>query len=70
MTFEASLTARSSNDYADFLMPHLASGFHLIDVGCGNGAISMRQAWIDWSRSPLAYAAFAWCRAVAWKSRA
>jgi len=24
----------------------------------------MRQAWLEWARSPMAYAAFAWCRAV------
>lgn len=25
---------------------------------------AMRLAWLDWSRSPTSYAAFAWCRAV------
>jgi len=24
----------------------------------------MREAWLEWSRSPDAYAAFAWCRAI------
>ena len=28
---------------------------------------AMRRAWLAWSRSPEAYAAFAWCRAVGWK---
>ena len=28
---------------------------------------AMRRAWLDWSKSPEAYAAFAWCRAVGWK---
>jgi ubiquinone/menaquinone biosynthesis C-methylase UbiE len=30
---------------------------------------AMRQAWLDWSTSPEAYAAFAWCRAVGWKPK-
>jgi ubiquinone/menaquinone biosynthesis C-methylase UbiE len=28
---------------------------------------TMSQAWIEWSKSPMAYAAFAWCRALGWK---
>ena len=28
---------------------------------------AMRRAWLDWSRSPDAYLAFAWCRALGWK---
>jgi ubiquinone/menaquinone biosynthesis C-methylase UbiE len=28
---------------------------------------AMRRAWLDWSESLEAYAAFAWCRAVGWK---
>jgi ubiquinone/menaquinone biosynthesis C-methylase UbiE len=28
---------------------------------------AMSLAWLEWSKSPDAYAAFAWCRAVAWK---
>ena len=28
---------------------------------------SMARAWRDWSDSPEAYAAFAWCRALGWK---
>jgi ubiquinone/menaquinone biosynthesis C-methylase UbiE len=28
---------------------------------------AMEQAWIAWSESPAAYAAFAWCRALGWK---
>jgi len=27
----------------------------------------MEQAWMEWSESPAAYAAFAWCRALGWK---
>jgi ubiquinone/menaquinone biosynthesis C-methylase UbiE len=27
----------------------------------------MRDAWIEWSTSPDAYAAFAWCRVLGWK---
>jgi SAM-dependent methyltransferase len=28
---------------------------------------TMEQAWMEWSESPAAYAAFAWCRALGWK---
>jgi SAM-dependent methyltransferase len=28
---------------------------------------TMEQAWMEWSASPAAYAAFAWCRALGWK---
>ena len=27
----------------------------------------MARAWLEWSQSPEAYAAFAWCRALGWK---
>ena len=30
---------------------------------------AMSQAWLEWSDSPEAYAAFAWCRALGWKPR-
>lgn len=29
-----------------------------------------RHAWLEWSRSPDAYAAFAWCSAMGWKRAA
>jgi hypothetical protein len=28
---------------------------------------AMGRAWLEWSQSPDAYLAFAWCRAVGWK---
>ena len=28
---------------------------------------AMRRVWLEWSKSPDAYAAFAWCRALGWK---
>jgi ubiquinone/menaquinone biosynthesis C-methylase UbiE len=28
---------------------------------------AMRRAWLEWSMSPDAYLAFAWCRALGWK---
>lgn len=28
---------------------------------------AIRRAWVEWSASSQAYAAFAWCRAVGWK---
>ena len=44
MTFEAYLTVRNAADYADFLLPHLAPDFQVIDVGCGGGSISVGLA--------------------------
>ena len=42
--FEASLEARNAADYADFLLPHLADDFHVLDVGCGEGTITLGLA--------------------------
>ena len=28
---------------------------------------AMSRAWLEWSKSPDAYLAFAWCRALGWK---
>jgi SAM-dependent methyltransferase len=28
---------------------------------------AMQRAWLEWSKSPDAYLAFAWCRALGWK---
>ena len=38
---DAFLAARSVDDYADFLLPHLAPDCHLLDVGCGDGALTL-----------------------------
>jgi ubiquinone/menaquinone biosynthesis C-methylase UbiE len=43
-TFESLLQTRSAAVYADFLVPHLADGFHLLDVGCGPGSITVGLA--------------------------
>jgi ubiquinone/menaquinone biosynthesis C-methylase UbiE len=42
--FEASIEVRSAADYADFLLPHLGADFRLLDVGCGQGTISLGLA--------------------------
>jgi ubiquinone/menaquinone biosynthesis C-methylase UbiE len=42
--FEASLKVRNAADYADFLLPHLDDDFHLLDVGCGRGTITLGLA--------------------------
>ena len=34
------------------------------DLATGADLDEMRRAWLEWSTSPDAYAAFAWCRAV------
>ena len=44
MTFETQLSARSAADYADFLLPHLAPDFHVLDAGCGSGTITIGLA--------------------------
>src|SRR5262245_6880533 len=42
--FEASLEARGAADHADFLLPHLEHDFRLLDVGCGQGTITLGLA--------------------------
>src|SRR5215218_10382708 len=42
--FEASLKLRNAADYADFLLPHLDANFHVLDVGCGRGTITLGLA--------------------------
>lgn len=44
MSADAFLASRSVEDYADFLTPHLAPDGHLLDVGCGDGALSLGLA--------------------------
>jgi SAM-dependent methyltransferase len=41
---DAFLASRRADDYADFLTPHLNPDCHLLDVGCGNGALSLGLA--------------------------
>ena len=42
--FGAQLDVRGADTYADFLLPHLDAGTHLLDVGCGDGALSVGLA--------------------------
>jgi SAM-dependent methyltransferase len=35
---------RSASVYADFLLPHLTSEMHLVDVGCGSGELALDLA--------------------------
>ena len=44
MSFEHRIAQRSADVYADFLIPHLTPGTHLLDVGCGSGTISLGLA--------------------------
>ena len=44
MTFDDVLASRRGTVYADFLLPHLGSETQLLDVGCGEGAISYALA--------------------------
>src|SRR5262245_50895755 len=37
-------SSRSASVYADFLLPHLTSDMHLVDVGCGSGELSLELA--------------------------
>ena len=43
-TFEALLNARNAADYADFLLPYLGGDFRVLDVGCGEGTITLGLA--------------------------
>lgn len=38
------MQSRSAAVYADFLLPHLADGFRVLDVGCGPGSITIGLA--------------------------
>lgn len=38
------LRTRSAAEYADFLLPHLDAGFHVLDAGCGAGTITVGLA--------------------------
>jgi ubiquinone/menaquinone biosynthesis C-methylase UbiE len=42
--FEQTLEERNAADYADFLLPHLSEGFLVLDVGCGQGTITLGLA--------------------------
>jgi SAM-dependent methyltransferase len=42
--FESLMSSRSAAVYADFLLPHLADGFVVLDVGCGPGSITIGMA--------------------------
>jgi len=37
-------SSRSASVYADFLLPHLTTQMHLVDVGCGSGELSLDLA--------------------------
>jgi hypothetical protein len=37
------------------------------ELATANDLDAMSQAWLEWSKSPDAYLAFAWCRALGWK---
>jgi SAM-dependent methyltransferase len=38
------MSSRSAAVYADFLLPHLADGFRVLDIGCGPGSITIGMA--------------------------
>jgi SAM-dependent methyltransferase len=42
--FEQSLKDRNAADYADFLLPHLRGSSLVLDVGCGQGTITLGLA--------------------------
>jgi ubiquinone/menaquinone biosynthesis C-methylase UbiE len=42
--FEASLRERNASNYAEFLLPHLEGDFRVLDVGCGDGTITLGLA--------------------------
>jgi ubiquinone/menaquinone biosynthesis C-methylase UbiE len=42
--FEQSLKDRNAADYADFFLPHLSDGSIVLDIGCGQGTITLGLA--------------------------
>jgi ubiquinone/menaquinone biosynthesis C-methylase UbiE len=44
VSFEKSLRDRNAADYADFLLPHLSDDSLVLDVGCGQGTITLGLA--------------------------
>ena len=42
--FEKDLETRNAEEYADFLLEHLAKEFLVLDVGCGSGTITLGLA--------------------------
>ena len=40
MAFTDRMASRAAIDYADFLLPHLTEATHLLDLGCGDGALT------------------------------
>ncbi len=44
MSFEDYMAGRNADDYAEFLFPHLAPEFKVLDVGCGGGSIALGVA--------------------------
>jgi ubiquinone/menaquinone biosynthesis C-methylase UbiE len=40
MAFTDRMASRAAIDYADFLLPHLTGATHVLDIGCGDGALT------------------------------
>ena len=46
MAFTGQMASRAAIDYADFLLPHLTEATHVLDIGCGDGALTAGvSAW-------------------------
>lgn len=43
-SFEEFMATRNASEYADFLLPHLATDARVLDVGCGRGTITVGLA--------------------------
>ena len=41
---ERQLASRAAIDYADFLLPHIGQETHLLDLGCGDGELTLELA--------------------------
>jgi len=46
MTFEDQMAVRAAGAYADFLLPHLGKETHVLDCGCGDGALTVGLATV------------------------
>lgn len=46
VTVERQMASRAASDYADFLLPHIGKETHLLDLGCGDGALTLGLATV------------------------
>jgi SAM-dependent methyltransferase len=65
---EASVAAFGRDRAEDCRDPWYTDGAERLGLGSAEDLREMEDAWLAWSGSPDAYAAFAWCRAIGFRS--